>query len=165
MKVFTLSPAGGSQVDDILVFAVAGCVQSPYNDPGYQNYHQYPMTYSIQPADVGCKDYGTVDTSMGLFTAKRPGMYRFHFSGVILNEETCKIQLSVNSSNGASKFLSHDYVVTAFGVNSKASLMAVVPMQIGDSVGVYMEKGQLIQSPANHFSGYFVSAIDNPLFA
>ena len=144
LKIFTA--AGGST--DVLVFlAIGGVQQKDHED----------VTFSVQP-DVGYDFYGAFNKTTGVFEAKYPGAYRFHFYGAIHPEVSSKFQLLVNNvEKTGSPPPGRNATISRLW--HTISVVKMLPLMKGDKVRVAMNKGSLFESSANRFCCCFVSSI------
>lgn len=138
------------------VFAVRNCI-NPEATPG--------ESFGFSTVDFPTRsEYGKLDIATGIFTAIKPGIYQFHFDAHVYgNSSDCgkdfirHFELRVN---GIRKALFYTYLNSERSVFDPVVISALLSLNMGDKVGVFLGQGRLCEDDSmyiSRFSCVFVS--------
>lgn len=99
-------------------------------------------------------DHGQFDLSSGIFTAKTKGKYQIEFKAFAFFDSDSKnhrVQLRVN---GHSRVTSPNYSKTEIEGYQAVVISALLPLEMGDKVGIYLHSGKLYQDDTRKFQFY-----------
>lgn len=101
-------------------------------------------------------DHGQFDLSSGIFTAKTKGKYQLEFKAFAFFDNENKnhrVQLRVN---GNTRINSENYSKRDITGNQAVVISALLPLEMGDKVGIYPESGKLYIKTIHTNSNFMV---------
>jgi len=118
------------------------------------------------PFDVTISNNGDgMDTAKGLFTAPKAGRYFFSFTGVKIGDRATdghvEVSLRKNGATiGCGAGATHEVGVFSVVTNEfdyTFSLQATLDLAMGDTIDVFLNKGQIKGKNFLHFNGFLVN--------
>ena len=99
-------------------------------------------------------EHGQFDLSSGIFTAKTKGKYQLEFKAFAFfdsDNKNHRVQLRVN---GCSRVNSENYSKRDITGYQAVVISALLPLEMGDKVGIYPESGKLYQDDTHQVQFY-----------
>lgn len=101
-------------------------------------------------------EYGDFDLATGIFTAKTAGNYLLNFTGhahlVAAHRAGQMIMLKINSKRVA---LSYNYSSVETSGFQPAVISVVVPLKVGDRVGIFANSGKLYDDDGGYKTRFY----------
>lgn len=98
-------------------------------------------------------EFGDLDLTTGIFTVEQPGLYQVNFnSNVYMTSGSFQrsFEMRLNGVSHA-RYNNQVYDSSGYGVYQPVNISALLPLKVGDKVGVFAISGNLHEDASNHY--------------